>query len=249
MNRILYCIAAIMLAAAPAQAAGSRPLGVVELFTSQGCNSCPPADAVLASLAHQGDVVALSYHIDYWDYLGWHDTMATPAFTARQYAYGATLGTSSVYTPQAVLNGRKDVNGSKGGTIMTDLKAMAAKGEGLTVPVSMDESDPTKLVIKVGAGAKPTNPVHVVFVYFDPKKRVAITRGENRGRTITYVNTVSDIETIGMWDGKDLRIEMPMSEMAQKKAAGCAVLIQEMVGGTHPGAILGAAFMTEPNNS
>lgn len=235
----------IMAAAAgAARAAGPQPLGVVELFTSQGCNSCPPADAVLGALARQGDVVALAYHIDYWDYLGWRDTMASPAFTARQYAYRTALGTSNVYTPQAVLNGRRDINGADGSDIMSDLKAMAAKGKGLSVPVTMDDSDPTKLVIDVGAGTKPARPVHVVFVYFDPRKDVKISRGENRGRTIAYFNAVRDVETIGMWDGKAVHIEMPMSEMSVKNAGGCAVLLQEMVGKDHPGAILGAAIMT-----
>ena len=118
MNLIPYCIAAIVLAVVPAVA---EPLGVVELFTSQGCNSCPPADAVLAKLAKRGDVVALGYHIDYWDYLGWRDTLASPAFTARQNAYRKTLGTTDVYTPQAVLNGRMDINGADGKRIIADL--------------------------------------------------------------------------------------------------------------------------------
>ena len=90
-----------------------KPSGVVELFTSQGCSSCPPADAVLAELAEAGDVVALGYHVDYWDYLGWKDTLGSPENTARQYEYGKSFGDRSVYTPQAVINGRTHVNGAK----------------------------------------------------------------------------------------------------------------------------------------
>lgn len=228
-----------------ARAAEAKPLGVVELFTSQGCNSCPPADAVLATLAKQNDLVALGYHIDYWDYLGWHDTMASPAFTARQYAYRNALGSSNVYTPQAVLNGRRDVNGSDHAAIMSHLSSMAAAGQGLAVPVSMNMNDPAKLVIDVGAGTKPANPVHLVLVYFEPRENVDITRGENRGRTIAYYNAVRDVDTIGMWEGKAVHVEIPTSELAEKKAGGCAVLLQEMLPGDRPGAILGAALLAD----
>jgi len=251
-RRILYraFCAGLSLAAmaAGARAAEQTPLGVVELFTSQGCNSCPPADAVLGTLARRGDVVALGFHIDYWNYLGWRDTMASPAFTARQYAYRAALGAPDVYTPQAVLNGRMDVNGSDGNAIMSDLKTLASDQKGLSVPVSLDESDPGKLKIDVGAGARPANPVHLVLVYFDPRTDVAITRGENRNRTIAYFNAVRDVETIGMWDGKALHVEMPVSALGEKHAGGCAVLLQESLSGDRPGAILGAAFMTQDHS-
>ncbi|MCX7303033.1 MAG: DUF1223 domain-containing protein [Hyphomicrobiales bacterium] len=90
-----------------------KPKGVVELFTSQGCNSCPPADKVLAELAEKGEVVALGYHVDYWDYLGWKDTLATPENTERQHLYGKAFQERSVYTPQAVINGRLHVNGAR----------------------------------------------------------------------------------------------------------------------------------------
>jgi len=219
-------------------------LGVVELFTSQGCNSCPPADAVLGSLAQRGDIIALAFHIDYWDYLGWHDTMASPQFTARQYAYRGALGTSNVYTPQAVLNGRMDANGAEGDTILDDLKAMRGEGKGLAVPVRLDESEAGKLKIDVGAGERPSGPVSLVLVFFDPRTDVNIGRGENGGRTIAYFNAVRDVETIGMWDGKPLHVEMPDSMFAQKRAGGCAVLLQETPDG-EPGPILGAALMTE----
>lgn len=245
--RILACLMAcgtLLLASAAVRAAAAQPLGVVELFTSQGCNSCPPADAVLGSLAKRGDIVVLGFHIDYWDYLGWHDTMASPEFTARQYAYRAALGTSNVYTPQAVLNGRMDANGAEGETILSDLKTMQETGKGLSVTVSLDESEAGKLKIDVGAGEKPANPVSLVLVFFDPRKDVKIGRGENGGRTIAYFNAVRDVETIGMWDGKPLHVEMPVSTFAEKRAGGCAVLLQETPGG-NPGPVLGAAFMTE----
>lgn len=224
-------------------ASDEKPVGVVELFTSQGCSACPSADAVLENLARSGNLVALSYHVDYWDYLGWRDTLATPALTARQYAYRTSLGTMGVYTPQAVLNGRVDVNGAHGGAILAKLDSMAASGEGMQIPVRIGMSKPSKFVIDVGEGASPTNPVRLEIVYFDPLKKITISRGENGGRTLSYVNVVRDLETINMWDGKPLHIEMPLSQLAVKGAAGCAVLLQEYVGGETPGAILGAAIV------
>jgi len=217
-------------------AAAGEPAGVVELFTSQGCSSCPPADAALKKLIDDGKVVALSYHVDYWNYLGWADTLATKDNTARQYAYARMLGRSGVYTPQAILNGRDHINGADLDGINRRLSEMTVKGKGLAVPVNAtlrkDEVD-----INVGAGNGKAN---VVVVYFNREQLVDVKKGENSGRTISYWHSVRDIQTIGMWDGKPANFVLPASVLNDGKNGGCAVLLQKMKDDETPGAILGA---------
>lgn len=132
---------ALLTHAAPGTAAErQKPLGVVELFTSQGCNSCPPADAVFGDLAREGKVVALAYHVNYWDYLGWRDTLSSVDATQRQYDYMSALGTQSVYTPQAVVNGRAHMNAARRGEVESALRSMAQGNTGLQVGVSATRS-------------------------------------------------------------------------------------------------------------
>jgi hypothetical protein len=232
--------------AAPAAANGvKKPLGVVELFTSQGCNSCPPADAVLDRLAKRGDLVALSYHVDYWDYLGWKDTLASRANTERQYDYAKSFGARSVYTPQAVVNGRKDVNGADGAAVAGLVERLGRSGDGLSVDVSATYAD-ERVVVQTGDARGPEKEANVVFVYFDPEKTVRIERGENRGKTITYRNAVLSVQTAGMWNGKAARFEMPESEMTRQGAHGCAVLLQATEKDGLPGPIIGAAMLEKP---
>ncbi|YBV95721.1 thioredoxin family protein [Phyllobacteriaceae bacterium JZ32] len=217
--------------------------GVVELFTSQGCNSCPPADALLSDLAKRNDVVALAFHVDYWDYLGWRDTLASPENTGRQTAYRNAMKGSMIYTPQVILNGRVQVNGNDAAGIRAGLARMSDGPGGLTVPVSITRPDDKRIVIEAGAGPKPSTPVHLIIAYFDDAAIVPIRGGENNGRSIVYRNAVRDIETIGMWDGKPLRVEIPASELAKKKASGCAVLLQEVSGDDRLGPIWGASML------
>jgi len=223
--------------------------GVVELFTSQGCNSCPPADALLSELARRKDVVALAFHVDYWDYLGWRDTLASPENTARQNAYRNAMKGSMIYTPQVIVNGRVQVNGNDADGIRSDLARMSGSPGGLSVPVSITRPDSERIVIEAGAGPRPAMPVHLIIAYFDDKAIVPIRGGENSGRSITYRNAVRDIETIGMWDGKPLRVEIPASELAKKKASGCAVLLQEVGDDNRLGPILGASMLRPPDIS
>ncbi len=230
--------------AGPASA-GDRPLGVVELFTSQGCNSCPPADKVLGDLAGRGDVVALSYHVDYWDYLGWRDTMASPENTGRQREYGRALAQSSVYTPEAVINGRTHVNGAHGDAVAATLDRLDEDGKGLGVDVSLERKGDSLIIETGDAPAGKAREAHLVLVYFDPAKPVVIKRGENSGKTITYWNAVTDFQTAGMWHGQAKRFELPLSEV-EKQGGGCAVLLQAVTDTGLPGPILGAAVMTRP---
>jgi hypothetical protein len=228
-----------------------KPLGVVELFTSQGCNSCPPADEFFAELAAKPDLVALSYHVDYWDYLGWQDTLSRKENTERQFDYMRAFNSRSVYTPQAVINGRTHVNGANRGAVDGTLDSMAKAGQGMQVGIKVSRSD-DGVMIDAGDAAKDITPpnappnAHVVVVYFDPPQTVTIGKGENDGRSLTYWNAVSDIQTAGMWHGKAQRYELPMSEITKKKG-GCAVLLQSVGKDGLPGPILGAAVIRKPS--
>jgi len=222
-----------------------RPLAVVELFTSQGCSSCPPADAYLAELADRGDVVALSYHVDYWDYLGWRDTLGAAANTERQRAYGRTFGSGSVYTPQAVINGRQHMSGAKRQDIASTMQGLADDGKGMNVDVSAEYSGES-ILIRLGDGTGYPRKAHVVIAYFEPVSKVEIARGENTGRTITYRNAVKSLQTVGMWHGKATRLEVPHDEIAAKGAGGCAILLQKVGKDGLPGPVIGATLVPIP---
>lgn len=215
------------------------PAGVVELFTSQGCSSCPPADAALKNLIDEGRVVALAYHVDYWNYLGWADTMASKENTARQYAYARMLGRSGVYTPQAVINGRAHINGADLPGIRGKVATLDRTGKGMTVPVTAtrrgDEID-----IQVGSGDGKAN---VVVAYFNRQQQVSVEKGENSGKTISYLHSVNDVQTIGMWDGKPANFVLPATVLDETRNGGCAVLLQRMKDGETPGPIVGATML------
>ncbi|RLP25893.1 DUF1223 domain-containing protein [Mesorhizobium sp. YM1C-6-2] len=244
MNRRLVlrlAAAAAVICAAPSFAGDIlKPKAVVELFTSQGCSSCPPADSVLAKLAEKGDVVALGYHVDYWDYLGWKDTLASPANTERQKLYGKAFGKREVYTPQAVINGRTHVKAGKRGAIDAAMSEMERTGMGLTVDIGVTRNGES-VVIDAAGTPQGKGEAHLVLVHFDPMRPVTIERGENKGRTIAYANPVTKIQTAGMWHGKAARFELPRSEINQK--GGCAILLQSVDKNGLPGPIIGAAVV------
>ncbi|TIP61868.1 MAG: DUF1223 domain-containing protein, partial [Mesorhizobium sp.] len=177
------------LAAEPEKAATDRPqtdrpLGVVELFTSQGCSSCPPADELFAELAGKDNIVALAYHVNYWDYLGWQDTLSTKENTERQYDYMRAFGSRSVYTPQAVINGRSHVNGASRKDVDGALARMDRTGEGMRVAIKVSRTSDRVMIDAGEAGGGPAD-AHVVIVYFDPPQMVKIGQGENSGRSLT----------------------------------------------------------------
>ena len=242
MTRILTALAVALFFTSSVRAGDAgpdQPKGVVELFTSQACSSCPPADAVLGRLVQKGGVIALSYHVDYWNYLGWRDTFSSREFTERQYGYARTLGRENVYTPQAVIDGRDHAVGSDQRAIERKVDAFARSGNGLSVPVSARQSG-VKVTINVGRGSGSAN---LLLVYFDSKSTVAIPRGENRGRTVTYWHVVRDVQTVGMWDGKAMDVVMPASVFKTSASGGCAVLLQRMSRDNSPGAIIGATVV------
>jgi hypothetical protein len=220
------------------------PLGVVELFTSQGCSSCPPADKLFGELAARGDIVALAYHVNYWDYLGWQDTLASHDSSARQYDYMHAFGKRSVYTPQAIINGRIDLSGADRAEIEKALVDLKDRGRGLTVPISVRRAGDS-VVIEAGEGSQDQRAA-VVLVAFAPATPIVISKGENRGQKITYWNAVLRVQTVGMWHGATARFEMPASEVVRKGAGGCAVLLQSVAPDGRPGPILGATIVGKP---
>ena len=215
------------------------PRGVVELFTSQGCASCPPADAAFEKLATRDDIVALAYHVDYWNYLGWSDTLGSKENTARQYAYARALGRSNVYTPQAVVNGREHMNGADLPTISDRMDGMNRAGNGLVVPVTAAMKG-GELDIAIGEG---TGRANVVIAYFRREQTVEVLKGENKGRKANYWNAVYDLQTVGMWDGTPLELTLPASVIKGTEKDGCAVLLQSADERGAPAAILGATML------
>ena len=185
------------LAFATAGQAQTNPV-VVELFTSQGCSSCPPADALLAELAEEDGVIALALHVDYWDYLGWEDSFASPAFTARQRAYAKKARSRTIYTPQMIVQGEDRLVGSKGEMV----RARIAERRHLEPRVRLKvERDGGTIDISLEPVAPELGPADVHVVTFNPSEEVAIEAGENAGQQITYTNIVTGWETVAIWDG------------------------------------------------
>jgi hypothetical protein len=218
------------------------PLAVVELFTSQGCSSCPEADALLGRLAGRDDVLALSYPVDYWDYLGWKDTLASPKFTERQKAYKGTLSVPMVYTPMMVVNGLTHVNGRDEDKVVGALEksniVVAAR-----VAMRMSEKD-GHLVIEAGAAGPsgvPAKDATLWLAVIAKTVAVPIKRGENRGRTITYYNVVRELIPVGMWSGHPVTVQLDRQSVARPGAERYAVLLQQGRGGP----IIGAAQLSE----
>lgn len=228
--------------AAHGETVHSRPAtGVIELFTSQGCSSCPPADAAMSILVRQNDVVAVSYHVDYWNYRGWEDTLSDKRYSERQYGYAKTLGNGNVYTPQAVLNGQAEARASDPVAINAGLAELAKAGKGLLVDVSA-ELGPESLTIKVGPGQGDAD---VVIAYIREKATVAIERGENAGSTIDYAHAVVDLATVGMWSGQAGTFTLPAALVTKDGHDGCAIFLQTRDKAGNPGAILGAAILDD----
>jgi len=229
----------VFLGSVAFSAAAERPRAVVELFTSQGCPSCPPADALFSELSERDDVVALAYHIDYWDYLGWKDALATPENTNRQQAYAEVFG-GSVYTPQLVVGGSRHVVGSEKDKVEA---AVASARDGLSVGVDISSTS-SSVLISIDRSETVQGDANVVLIYYQPVRVVEIERGQNAGRRMDYRNIVTSLQTVGMWHGDAMSIEIPKNEM-HKKGGRCAVLLQRVDANGRPGEILGAARSTE----
>ena len=204
---------------------------VVELFTSQGCSSCPPADALLRDLAGREDVIALGHHVDYWDYIGWEDPFARPEATARQRLYARALSLSFIYTPQMVIDGRHDVVGSRRGEVMSIIENAAAGAKPAQVRI-----DAVAGRIVVEAGEAPETPCTVWLAYYDAAHETEVARGENGGRTLLDANVVRSFEKIGSYVGARLEFEADFAAAKAAGRGGVAVLIQESTNGPIVGA-------------
>jgi hypothetical protein len=235
--RSLWLLAALLIA--PANATAGEKTAVIELFTSQGCSSCPKADKLLGEYAADPRLIALSLSVDYWDYLGWRDTLALHAHTKRQKGYAAYRGDRQIYTPQLVVNGTSETIGNDRRAI-EEAVASAERLGGLRVPVEL-RRDGEYVQIAVGGGGGPAATVWVVS--YLGKKPVAIERGENRGKTITYHNVVRSWTKIGDWNGAAVRFSRPIAEISAADADNAAVILQSGSVET-PGAIRGAASVS-----
>jgi hypothetical protein len=229
-----------IIAAGEGKARAGDISAVLELFTSQGCSSCPPADALLAELAKNPSLIALSLPVDYWDYIGWRDTLASPAFTERQKDYAAARGDGQVYTPQIVVDGIAHVVGSDKAKIEQAARASAGQQGVLSVPLQVSEVN-GDLVGELGAADKGVPTWGSVLLLQIAKKRVvAIGRGENAGHTYTYTNVVRSIDRIGMWNGAAMHFDVPAAEMRRNGSDGYVVILQSGKS-DRPSAILAAA--------
>ncbi|KNX39875.1 hypothetical protein ROTO_35890 [Roseovarius tolerans] len=217
---LMTALAGLLVLGALPGTAGERPV-VVELFTSQGCSSCPPADAFLEDLVARDDVLALSLHVDYWDYIGWKDTFASPDHTARQRGYAKADGRKMVYTPQMIINGADHAVGTRLKDV-GDLidKHLARSGGDLSVDVR-EEGGMVHLTARTPSPR--TMPLAVYLVRYLPEETVEIERGENAGKTITYVNIVTEMQTLARWDTVE---PLELSFERPNDAAASAILLQ-----------------------
>ena len=216
----------------------ASPRAVLELFTSQGCSSCPPADELFTELARDPDLITLTLPVDYWDRLGWKDTLARHAFTERQEAYADARGDDDLFTPQAIINGRESAEGAERSEIERAADATAA---GLKVPLTVALKG-DKVVLSVGTSAdKPKSPAVILLLPYFASRQVAIGRGENARRKVTYTNVVRDIRIVSDWTGAAVTQVIPADEL--KEYDGVVVLLQQG-SPQKPGPILGAARAT-----
>lgn len=214
---------------------------VVELFTSQGCSSCPPADALFKSFVDRKDIVALSLPVDYWDYLGWKDTLASPKNSERQRAYAKARGDGAVYTPQVVVNGAAHAVGSDAAAIERQIARTTMDFERRRVPMRFWRASNT-LVIEVGTtpvdGGKPSEAT-IWIAAVQREAEVMITKGENHGHTLKYYNVVQALTPVGMWSGKELRLQLASQTFMRPGTYRYAVLMQHGAAGP----IIGAAWL------
>ncbi|MFL6815655.1 MAG: DUF1223 domain-containing protein [Bradyrhizobium sp.] len=232
-------VCAIIAIIRPAHA---DPRAVVELFTSQGCSSCPPADRILGELAKDPSVIAVSLPIDYWDYLGWKDTLADSRFSARQKAYSQMRGDREVYTPQVVVNGSLHVVGSDRAAI-DDAIDVTQKADGvMSVPVTVMQVGKQINVSVAASGRSGAAMQGEVWICSIAKAvSISIGRGENGGRQVTYHNVVRSLLKVGDWNGSSGSWTVPLENIVREGVDAAVVFVQDG-NRDKPGVMLGAAF-------
>lgn len=233
---------AAALAACGAAAAADAPVkAVIELFTSQGCHSCPPADRLAGRLAERDGIVMLSLPVDYWDYLGWHDTLAESAFSARQRAYARARGDRHIYTPQMVVNGLDDVVGSDVMAIADAIEHTDADKRVLCMPLTVSQAG-DRIVVSVPS--RPGFAGEVVLAAFARHRTVTIGAGENAQSRVTYTNVVRKLTPLGRWTGAAASFAVDRATAMPSDADDFVALLQAE-NDSLPGPILGVARAPE----
>ena len=225
LARPYVALAMLAALASPAWATERSPV-VVELFTSQGCNSCPPADKFLGELTKRPGLLPLAFHVGYWNYIGWTDPFAKPWAAARQRAYQKSLNERFIYTPQMVVNGVAQGVGSERGTIDGLIRAAEASPPPRPALTLRRRADGA-LLVEIGAGTSPPKaPADIWLIGYDRMHRTQVLRGENRGELLTDYDVVRTYRRIGGWPGWSLELVVPPAELPAAATGGIAVLVQ-----------------------
>ena len=222
--RLLAFGFAIMFGLQTAVAVADDNPVVVELFTSQGCSSCPPAEALFKDLDASGDIIGLVWHVDYWDYIGWKDVFAKPDYTGRQKYYAHAMGEKMIYTPQMIFNGVEHAVGSDKERVLQIVNEQLERAPSVNFDIERN-GDVLRISAERPEGS--TQKMDVYVIHYIEESTVNITRGENAGHTSTYTKIVSDWRTVGQWKGRrDLKLdvtltsELPMVVMLQAEGFG-----------------------------
>lgn len=241
--RSLAVLAALALGAWGPSAAAAENLVVVELFTSQGCSSCPPADTVIRELTEHEGVLPLSFHVDYWNYTGWKDPLSSREATKRQKGYRNVLNRRYLYTPQIVVDGKTEANGSKRSDVLAKIDH-ARKRPKLAISVKHDTGDGVAEV-RIPAGHHWGPPADIWVALYDRLRVTEVEAGENAGLSLTNANVVRVFQRIGGWHGKEVKLTLPLVALGSKGRDACAIIVQR-----HGfGAILGARAIPLPGGS
>lgn len=207
--------------------AGEQKTGIVELFTSQGCSSCPPADEFSGVLAKRKELLVLTFPVDYWDWMGWKDTLASPENTQRQRDHARSRRDNEVYTPQMVINGRAHAIGSYRSDVEATLVSTrdALESERVLVDIAL-EGKTLEISIKERQSNTTVEDATIWLALYNRAEKVKIGRGENTGRSVTYYNVVRKMVPIGMWSGEAKDISLPEEDLMLPGFDGCAVIVQ-----------------------
>lgn len=215
--------AAVALAARSARAGAARPV-VIELFTSQGCSSCPPADALMGELRQMPGVIVLSYNVDYWDYLGWRDTLASPEKSQRQYDYAKARGDMDVYTPQVIVDGGSHYIGNNRSIILAAIARAQAGAPQNPLHIALTAKD-DEFIVEIGKGSEAAEAT-LWLMPIMPSVAVQIAKGENAGKEIVYYNVVNKLIPAGLWHGEAMALSLPKENIALPCCKGAVALLQ-----------------------
>lgn len=242
LSRVLALFAVMTaLTSSPALAGGKS---VIELFTSQGCSSCPPADALLGKLVQERNLIPLTLAVDYWDYLGWKDTLASPKNSERQRAYAKARGDGAVYTPQVVVNGLGHAVGSDPAAIERQIARTTMEFDRRRIAMRFWRAS-NMLIVEAaaaqGTDTTATKPIEATIwiAAVQREAEITIAKGENRGQTLKYYNVVEQLTPVGMWSGKELRLQLATQAFVRPGTYRYAVLMQQGAAGP----IIGAAWL------